>query len=157
MARDFAQSEHTPRRILIVGPQRDVEDALRRAYPRLEIDVMPAPGQLSQSAERRHAVARACANRTWDILLLCVGCPAQELIAREIAAVGCKSGIALCVGASIDFITGKSVRAPLALQKLKLEWAYRLLREPSRLWRRYLVESPKIFRIFMSERVRRGR
>ena len=88
---------------------------------------------------------------------LCVGSPAQELIAQELAELGCKSGIALCVGASIDFITGKSVRAPLWLQQLKLEWAYRLMREPGRLWRRYLIESPKIFRIFMAKRTPRGR
>ena len=72
-------------------------------------------------------------------------------------ALGCKSGIALCVGASIDFLTGKSIRAPLWLQKMGLEWAYRLAREPMRLWRRYLVESPKVFRIFMAERALRGR
>ena len=156
-ALNLAQSEHTPRRILVVGPDRAVEDMLRPIYPRLDIEVMPAPGQLSQSAERRLAVARACTNRTWDILLLCVGCPAQELIARELATLGCQSGIALCVGASIDFLTGKSVRAPLWLQRLKLEWAYRLMREPLRLWRRYLIESPRIFRIFLAERALRRR
>jgi N-acetylglucosaminyldiphosphoundecaprenol N-acetyl-beta-D-mannosaminyltransferase len=156
-ALNVSESAHTPRRILVVGPSRGVEQVLRRTYPKLDIDVMPAPGSLSQSAERRLAVARACANRTWDILLLCVGAPAQELIAQELATLGCKSGIALCVGASIDFITGKNVRAPLWLQHLKLEWAYRLMREPTRLWRRYLVESPKIFRIFMAERALRGR
>jgi exopolysaccharide biosynthesis WecB/TagA/CpsF family protein len=154
---NVSESAHTPRRILVVGPPRNVEEVLRRTYRKLDIDVMPAPNALSQSAERRLAVARACANRTWDILLLCVGCPAQELIAQELAALGCKSGIALCVGASIDFVTGKSVRAPLWLQQLKLEWAYRLAREPARLWRRYLVESPKIFRIFLAERALRGR
>ncbi len=89
-------------------------------------------------------------------MLLCVGCPAQELIAQELAALGCKSGIALCVGASIDFLTGKSVRAPRWLQKMGLEWAYRLAREPLRLWRRYIIESPKIFRIFMAARATRG-
>ena len=156
-ALNVSESAHTSRRILVVGPPHAVEEMLRRTYPKLDIDVMPAPGALSQSAERRLAVARACANRTWDVLLLCVGAPAQELIAQELAALGCKSGIALCVGASIDFITGKSVRAPLWLQQLKLEWAYRLIREPTRLWRRYLIESPKIFRIFMAQRALRGR
>jgi N-acetylglucosaminyldiphosphoundecaprenol N-acetyl-beta-D-mannosaminyltransferase len=154
---NVAESEHAPRRILVVGPNRAVGQRLQRIYPNLEIGVMPAPGALGRSADRRRAVARACANRSWDILLLCVGCPAQELIAQELAALDCKSGIALCVGASIDFLTGKSVRAPLWLQKMGLEWAYRLGREPLRLWRRYLVESPKVFRIFMAERALRGR
>jgi N-acetylglucosaminyldiphosphoundecaprenol N-acetyl-beta-D-mannosaminyltransferase len=156
-ALNIAQSEHAPRRILVVGPDRATERPLQRAYPNLVVDVMPAPGALGQSAERRRAVARACTNRRWDILLLCVGSPAQELIAHELSALGCRSGIALCVGASIDFLTGKTARAPLRMQKLGLEWAYRLAREPARLWRRYLVESPKIFRIFMAERASRRR
>jgi exopolysaccharide biosynthesis WecB/TagA/CpsF family protein len=156
-ALNVSESAHTPRRILVVGPPRETGQVLRRTYPKLDIDIMPAPNSLSQRAERRLAVARACANRSWDILLLCVGCPAQELIAKDIAELGCKSGIALCVGASIDFITGKSVRAPAWLQQLKLEWAYRLIREPGRMWRRYLLESPKIFRIFMAKRTPRGR
>ncbi len=155
-ALDASDSDHTPRRILIVGPQRAAEDVLRETYPNLVFNVMPAPGALGQSADMRLAVARACANRTWDIALLCVGCPAQELIARQLAELGCKSGIALCVGASIDFLIGKSTRAPLWMQKMGLEWGYRLAREPQRLWRRYLVDSPKIFRIFMAERALRG-
>ena len=155
-ALNVAESEHAPRRVLVVGPERAVGQALQHIYPNLEISVMPAPRSLGQSAERRRAVARACTNRTWDILLLCVGCPAQELIAQELASLGCQSGIALCVGASIDFLTGKSVRAPLWMQKLGLEWAYRLMREPTRLWRRYLVESPRVFRIFMAQRALRG-
>jgi N-acetylglucosaminyldiphosphoundecaprenol N-acetyl-beta-D-mannosaminyltransferase len=149
--------DHAPRRILVIGPQRAVEGVLRATYPNLTIDVMPAPGALGQSADMRRAVARACMNRTWDIALLCVGCPAQELIAQQLGELGCKSGIALCVGASIGFLTGASSRAPLWIQKAGLEWAYRLSREPLRLWRRYLIESPKIFRIFMAERALRGR
>ena len=155
-ALDASDSAHTPRRILVIGPQRDAEDVLRRAYPNLDIAALPAPDALGQSAERRRAVARACLNRSWDIALVCVGSPAQELIAHELAELGCKSGVALCVGASIDFLTGKSERAPLLLQKMGLEWAYRLSREPRRLWRRYLIESPRVFRIFMQERAKRS-
>jgi N-acetylglucosaminyldiphosphoundecaprenol N-acetyl-beta-D-mannosaminyltransferase len=151
------ERDHTPRRIVVVGPQRSVENVLRQAYPHLTIDVMTAPGALGKSADMRLAVARALKNRTWDIALLCVGCPAQELIARQLAELGCTSGIALCVGASIDFLIGKSVRAPVYLQKLGLEWAYRLAREPRRLWRRYLIESPKILRIFLENRPMRSR
>ncbi|MFZ3358226.1 MAG: WecB/TagA/CpsF family glycosyltransferase, partial [Xanthobacteraceae bacterium] len=100
----------------------------------------------------RNTVARACMSRSWDIALLCLGCPAQEMIALELAELGCKSGVALCVGASIDFLTGTRKRAPHWLQALSLEWAYRLAQEPGRLWRRYLVESPKILRIFIPTR-----
>jgi N-acetylglucosaminyldiphosphoundecaprenol N-acetyl-beta-D-mannosaminyltransferase len=147
---------HSAKRILVVGPRRDVAAALRAAYPDLNFDILPAPAGLSQNAELRLAIARACVHRQWDIVLLCVGCPAQEQIARHIGELGRTSGIALCVGASIDFLTGARARAPLWVQRLSLEWAYRLLQEPRRLWRRYLVESPKILHIFLHERLGRA-
>jgi N-acetylglucosaminyldiphosphoundecaprenol N-acetyl-beta-D-mannosaminyltransferase len=146
-----------PKRILVVGPPRDAQAALQAAYPNLQFDFQSAPSGLAQDAEARRAVARSCMRRRWDIALLCVGCPAQELIARQLAEFGCKSGVALCVGASIDFLTGARARAPLWVQRLSLEWAFRLVQEPSRLWRRYLVESPKILRIFMATRMQQNR
>jgi N-acetylglucosaminyldiphosphoundecaprenol N-acetyl-beta-D-mannosaminyltransferase len=145
------------RKLLIVGPSPGVEATLRRAYPGLAFEIMPAPAGLARSAELRCSVAHACAEQAWDIALLCVGCPAQELIARDLAELGRSSGIALCVGAAIDFLTGERTRAPRWLQKLSLEWAYRLAQEPLRLWRRYLIESPKILRIFIATRSGYGR
>jgi alpha-1,3-mannosyltransferase len=47
--------------------------------------------------------------------------------------------LAIGVGALFDFVAGKVERAPDVIQKLKLEWAYRLLQEPRRLWRRYII------------------
>ncbi len=139
------------RRLLIVGPHADVATALRAAYPKLELEILPAPRSLAVDAASRLAVARACVDKSWDILLLCVGCPAQELIARQIGELGRSDGVALCVGAAIDFLSGTRLRAPRWLQKLSLEWAYRLAQEPRRLWRRYLVDSPKVLRIFIAK------
>jgi N-acetylglucosaminyldiphosphoundecaprenol N-acetyl-beta-D-mannosaminyltransferase len=145
------------RKLLVVGPDLAIETALRAVYPNLSIEVVPAPAGLGQNAAQRLAVARVCLERTWDIALLCVGCPAQELIAAQLGELGRKTGTALCVGAAIDFVTGARVRAPRWVQRLSLEWAYRLLQEPGRLWRRYLVESPKILRIYWATRSARGR
>jgi exopolysaccharide biosynthesis WecB/TagA/CpsF family protein len=143
------------KRLLVVGPDLAVERALRARFPGLDVEVLPAPSGLAQSAELRLQVAQACVNRPWDILLLCVGCPAQELIASQIGKLGRRSGVALCVGAAVDFVIGRRARAPKLLQQLGLEWAYRLLSEPGRLWRRYLVESPKIFGVFLAARLAR--
>jgi exopolysaccharide biosynthesis WecB/TagA/CpsF family protein len=140
------------KQVVVVGPDRAMLTALRATYPHAAIDVMPAPAGLARNAEARLAVAQACSARTWDLLLLCVGAPAQQLIARQIGELGRTSGVALCVGASIDYLTGVQVRAPRWIQRLNLEWAYRLGREPARLWRRYLVESPKVLRIFAATR-----
>ncbi|MBI1878265.1 MAG: WecB/TagA/CpsF family glycosyltransferase, partial [Chloroflexi bacterium] len=48
----------------------------------------------------------------------------------------------LAVGAAFDFHAGTLSQAPVSLQKLGLEWLYRLLREPRRLWQRYVLLNP---------------
>jgi N-acetylglucosaminyldiphosphoundecaprenol N-acetyl-beta-D-mannosaminyltransferase len=148
-----ARSAGKPSKLfLIVGPDAAVRTILRERYGNLAIEVMPAPANLNQRPDLRRQLARACAERPWDFLLLCVGSPAQEWVAHLIAELGRSRGVALCVGASVDFLTGARARAPRWLQRLGLEWAYRLLHEPRRLWRRYLVEGPRIFRIYLAKR-----
>jgi len=86
---------------------------------------------------------------------LAVGSPQQEILAYRVARAGGATGIGFCVGASLDFLTGAQVRAPELVQRMALEWLYRLLSNPGRFWRRYLVEGPEIFQIERSWR--RGR
>ena len=77
--------------------------------------------------------------------LLAVGCPQQEMLARALQTRGRARGLALCVGASINFLTGVERRAPAWMQNVGLEWLYRLLNDPGRLAGRYLVRGPRIF------------
>lgn len=77
---------------------------------------------------------------------LAVGSPQQELLASWLRERGRARGLALCVGASLNFLTGHESRAPRWLQRLCLEWLYRLARNPRRLFVRYLVRGPRIFR-----------
>lgn len=81
--------------------------------------------------------------------MLAVGSPQQEIIARRVAHRTGATGTALCIGASIDFLTGKAERAPRWMQLLALEWLHRLLSEPRRMWRRYLVDGPRVFGLAM--------
>jgi len=76
---------------------------------------------------------------------LAVGSPQQEIVAVLLQERGKARGLALCVGASIDFLTGAEVRAPQWMQRAGLEWLYRLLRNPKRMTWRYLVRGPRIF------------
>ncbi|HVP60709.1 MAG TPA: WecB/TagA/CpsF family glycosyltransferase [Myxococcaceae bacterium] len=76
-----------------------------------------------------------------QLLLVGLGSPKQELFvdrAREVLPVT----VAFACGAVIDFLAGRIPRAPEWMARAGLEWAYRLLREPRRLWRRYLVNDP---------------
>jgi exopolysaccharide biosynthesis WecB/TagA/CpsF family protein len=76
---------------------------------------------------------------------LAVGSPQQEIIAQKLKERGVARGLALCVGASVDFLTGIEKRAPSWMQQAGLEWLFRLLQNPRRLAKRYLVRGPMIF------------
>lgn len=84
---------------------------------------------------------------TARFVLLAVGSPQQEMLARQIKERGQACGVGLCIGASLLFLTGDLRRAPVWMQRSRLEWLHRLAQEPRRMWRRYLYEGPKILRI----------
>ena len=76
-----------------------------------------------------------------DLVLVAFGAPKQELwIDRFAEQLG--PAVAMGVGGSLDFITGQVKRAPAWMSGAGLEWLFRLLQEPRRMWRRYLIEDP---------------
>lgn len=90
-------------------------------------------------------------------ILLAVGSPQQELLAQRLKARGKAKGIGLCIGAAMEFLAYPQRRAPDWISKIGMEWLFRLLREPRRLWRRYLVDSPQIVRLVFRNRLNRGK
>ena len=77
-----------------------------------------------------------------DILIVALGNPKQELwIARAGDALG--RTVALGLGAALDFLVGHQKRAPRWMARAGFEWLYRLVHEPARLGRRYLVRDPQ--------------
>jgi alpha-1,3-mannosyltransferase len=103
-------------------------------------------GYFPRSDDRR--VARAVRASRADIILVAMGNPDQELWLHEnLSATGCRLGFA--VGALFDFMADDAQRAPSWMRSARLEWTYRLLREPRRLWRRYVLGNPVfLLRIF---------
>jgi len=71
------------------------------------------------------------------IVFVGLGCPKQEFWMASHA--GHLRAVTIGVGAAFDFLTGSLRRAPVWMQRAGLEWLFRLLSEPRRLWRRYLV------------------
>lgn len=84
---------------------------------------------------------------------LAVGSPQQEVLAERLKARGIARGLAFCVGASINFLTGVERRAPLWMQHIGMEWLYRLANDPTRLARRYLIRGPRVFAIVPSTEI----
>ena len=93
-------------------------------------------GYFAESDSR--AVADAIKASSADLLFVAMGSPAQEYwIASNLERTGVR--FALGVGGSFDHVSGRVARAPRWMQRLGLEWLHRLIREPRRLWKRYLV------------------
>lgn len=132
-------------RIVVVGGDAELLRALRRKLPGVEfVQHCPPMGLLHDAAARRRA-AEFIAEAKARFAFIAVGSPQQELIAAEVRTIAGATGTALCVGASLDFLTGRQKRAPRFAQRLGLEWAHRLLSNPKRMWRRYLLEGPRVF------------
>jgi exopolysaccharide biosynthesis WecB/TagA/CpsF family protein len=89
-------------------------------------------------------LAEQIARTRTDILLVCLGKPRQE---RWIDTYGAASGarVLLAFGAVVDFLAGQVGRAPTWVSRAGMEWAWRLMLEPRRLSRRYLVQGPSAY------------
>jgi len=143
--------------VVVIGGTADVMDRLRSCYGLADLRWHAPPFGLRHNPEALAAAAEFVAANPARFTFLCVGSPQQEILAQLIQQQGKAVGIGLCVGASIDFIAGNRNRAPKWMQQARLEWLFRLLDEPKRMWRRYLVEGPKIFLIWWKWRQQRSR
>ncbi|MGQ3067123.1 MAG: WecB/TagA/CpsF family glycosyltransferase [Brevundimonas sp.] len=136
----------------VFGPDRAAFDDLVARYPARRFTYIEAPMLTPGSPEWDATVKTAC-KADWDVLLTCVSFPKQERFAHALRVSGRPFGVALCVGASIDFLTGRQHRAPKVFQQLSLEWLHRLLSQPKRMFRRYVIEGPAIFGWFLKTEV----
>jgi exopolysaccharide biosynthesis WecB/TagA/CpsF family protein len=90
-----------------------------------------------------------------SVLLVALGNPLQELwLDQYLARTGCQLGLG--VGAFLDFVAGNVPRAPQWMRDAGVEWAFRLLQEPGRMWRRYVLGNPLFVARLVRERMRQG-
>lgn len=93
------------------------------------------------SAEEGPEVARSIRASGAELVLVALGNPLQERwLDHYLPETGARLGVG--VGAFFDFKAGRVPRAPALMNRLGLEWLYRLIKEPRRMWRRYLVGNP---------------
>lgn len=113
---------------------------LQKRFPKLTIAGSRPSLFRRSSNEEKQAIAREIHESGADLVFVGLGCPRQEIWVHECAElVGLPS---IAVGAAFDFHAGNLSQAPGFMQKHGLEWLYRLVQEPTRLWRRYLLLNP---------------
>ena len=131
--------------IAVIGGDAPLLLELQRKFPRLSFAQHLPPMGLTRNPAARRTAAEFIVQEKPRFTFICVGSPQQEMIAAAAAALPGSTGVAFCLGAALEFITGRQRRAPKLARRLGLEWAHRLVTNPRRLWRRYLVEGPAIF------------
>lgn len=122
-----------------VGAAAGAAAVLRRRYPDLDVcgTYCPSLGFERDPVERAKIVATINAAHP-DLLFVGLGAPKQEYWIDDNAG-RLNVGVALGIGVSFEFVAGLVARAPRWMQTYGLEWLFRLVSEPKRLWRRYLV------------------
>jgi N-acetylglucosaminyldiphosphoundecaprenol N-acetyl-beta-D-mannosaminyltransferase len=132
---------------------RDAVEVLQQRFPGLRM-VGAIDGYFTPAQEP--AVVRRIVAARPDMLFVALSSPKKE---RFLAEHEGEMGVPFCmgVGGSLDVIAGRVRRAPRLLQRLGLEWLFRLAQEPRRLWRRYLQTNTQFLALLLREtwRVRR--
>ncbi|AVA20356.1 MULTISPECIES: WecB/TagA/CpsF family glycosyltransferase [unclassified Rhizobium] len=131
-----------PKRIGLIGGRRDVVEKaaenFRKHAPWHEFIVI-ADGYFDK--EKSDLVTAEVSRQKIDVLIVGMGTPLQEKwVADHIEPQHAR--LVLTVGALFDFVSGTVPRAPALVRATRFEWMYRLLQEPSRLWRRYILGVP---------------
>lgn len=122
---------------------------LKIQYPGLDVVGCYAPpwGFENDSAEL-DKIEKMIKDANPRILILALGCPKQEIFAYQFRN-RFNVPVSLCLGATLDFAAGKVKRAPRWMANAGLEWLYRIYQEPSRMFRRYVLEDWKFVKLFV--------
>ncbi|WP_243111921.1 WecB/TagA/CpsF family glycosyltransferase [Butyrivibrio sp. CB08] len=140
------------------GSKLETLEALKRnlikKYPNLNICGMYSPPFRPLSPEEDDEAISRINDSDADIIWIGLGAPKQEQWMN--AHKGKFNGVMMGVGAGFDFHAGTIQRAPVWVQKIGLEWLYRLTRDPKRLFMRYLVTNTKFFWYLLTEHSKRA-
>ncbi len=102
------------------------------------VQALSPPAGFHRREEDNARVIETIRSARPDVLFVGLGTPKGEIWARRNKkTIG--APVTICVGAAFDFLTGAQKRAPLILQRVGLEWFYRFLHDPFRLWKRYTI------------------
>ena len=132
--------------------EKIVERAAKE-YPHIDIKTFSPPYKAVFSPEENQAMVDAVNAADPDLLWVGMTAPKQEKWLDEHWAeldIRCHAG---AIGAVFDFFAGTVERAPRKWIDLGLEWFYRLIKEPRRTWRRYLVNNPKFCWLVLKEKL----
>lgn len=134
--------------VFIIGGKKGIAEKacenLKKKHPSINIvgDYAPPLGFEKDEVEL-NKINDMITKVSPDILIACFGCPKQEKWIYE-NYHKYKAKVSICAGATVDFLAGNINRAPKWMSNHGLEWFYRLIKEPRRMFKRYLIDDMKI-------------
>ena len=150
----MAEAEQQNWRVLYLGSKPGVAEkgatVLRNKHPQLQIKTINGYFDASPDSSENQAIVEQINNYQPHVLMVGMGMPRQEQwIVDNLEKID--TNAILPSGACIDYVAGEVATPPRWMGKAGLEWLYRLITEPKRLWKRYLVEPWFILRLFAIE------
>lgn len=142
-------------RVYLLGAREEVVSEVKRLYE-IKYPGLVVAGYRNgywSEAEEPGVVADIAAARA-DLLFVAISSPKKEHFLGQYQDQ-MKIPFAMGVGGTFDVAVGRVKRAPVWMQKSGLEWFYRFLQEPRRMFRRYFIEDMAFFRLFVKEALRR--
>lgn len=140
-----AASPQRRQKVFLLGAAERVAEraakVIQSTYRGVEVvGVFSPPFGFENSADQNYNIIRKINSVEPDVLIIGLGAPKQELwIHKHRKEI--KTKVALCVGATIDFIAGEKSQAPIWMRRTGLEWVHRVLSEPRRLLGRYVRDA----------------
>ncbi|VVE50099.1 WecB/TagA/CpsF family glycosyltransferase [Pandoraea anhela] len=128
------------------GQEAQLHAGLSQRFPGLDFTLMIPSMTFDPTGPEGQDIAQRVRELAPDLIFVCLGMPKQERWAMAYADT-MPGGVMLCVGAAIEFAAGMQKRAPKWMQRSGCEWMYRILQDPGRMWRRYLVEDRRFIGI----------
>lgn len=128
------------------GQEAQLTEGLSQRFPGLDFTLMVPSMTFDPTGPEGEEIAQRVRAAAPDLVFVCLGMPKQERWAMAYAAT-MPGGLILCVGAAIEFAAGMQKRAPRWMQRTGLEWVFRIMQDPGRMWRRYLVDDRRFIGI----------
>ena len=148
-----AEKGHT---VFIIGGKegvaRQAKERLESSLPEIRIVGTYAPAMgFEKNKEELEKINEMISRVRPDLLIACFGCPKQEKwIYENMQKYDAK--VSVCAGATVDFLAGNVRRAPKWMSEHGLEWFFRFLQEPGRMFRRYFIDDPQIIKLIFKYR-----
>lgn len=141
-------------KIYLFGAKEDVVSKVAEIYEQEHPGIVVGYRNGYFKSQDEAVIAKDIARSGADMLFVAITSPIKENFLYKHRDILSGVNLVMGVGGSFDVVAGKTRRAPAWMQKTGLEWFYRFLQEPGRMWKRYLIGNSKFIWLVLKERIR---